>query len=81
MVKSNSDVRKAASELYHRLFETKEITVQEAKTGAQILSVIQKSFMIDILKERTQIHELPSEDLGEITKKPYIKRINDYREA
>lgn len=76
MVKNNKDVRKAASELYHRLFETKEITVQEAKTGAALLSVIQKSFMIDILKEKNQIPELDSEETGPVTEKPYLKQIS-----
>jgi hypothetical protein len=48
MVNNNIDVRKAASELYHRLVETKEITNNDAKAAVGVLSVIQKSFMIDI---------------------------------
>jgi hypothetical protein len=75
MVNNNIDVRKAASELYHRLVETKEITNNDAKAAVGVLSVIQKSFMIDIMKQRSNIELLDSEESKE-KGKMFVKKIS-----
>lgn len=50
MLKTNKDIFRASAELYHRLIETKEIDIKEAKAGAALLSVCQKSLMIEIME-------------------------------
>lgn len=62
MIKTNKDIFEAGSELYHRLIETKEITEQHAIAGAKILTVLQRSILLDILKTRMEVGVLPIEE-------------------
>jgi hypothetical protein len=76
MVNNNIDVRKAASELYHRLVETKEIEFKEANAAANILGVIHRSFLIDIQKANLGINLLPSEDTTDTKGSMFVKKIS-----
>lgn len=74
MINNNVDVRKAASELYERLIVTGELDVKQAKAAASLLSVIQKSFMIDLMKSKMCIDFLESEEKTD-TRGGFIKKI------
>lgn len=76
MIKNNKDIFKEASELYHRFVETKEITVNEAKTGAAILAVCQKSIMIDIIEAKMTGSILEISNSSEIKEgKMFVKKV------
>jgi hypothetical protein len=76
MIKDNKGIFTAASELYHRLVETKEIDAREAKAGASLLSVMQKSLMIDYFKHKEDIGELSIEQPKKIepSNSSFVKR-------
>lgn len=76
MVNNNIDVRKAASELFHRLIETKEIDYKEANAGANLLGVIHRSFLIDIQKANLGASLLPSEDPSNTKGAMFVKKIS-----
>ena len=75
MIKNNLDVAKAAAEAYHQLTITGEIDVNGAKARAALLSVIQKSYMIDAIKYKLGLEMLPSEEASPNKGNGYVKRI------
>lgn len=75
MIKNNKDIFKEAAELYHRFVETKEVSVNEAKAGAAILAVCQKSILIDIMEAKMGKGMLEISNPGEVEGKMFIKKV------
>lgn len=61
MIKNNRDVARNAAEIFERI-QVGDIDKNHAKNALKALEVIQKSYMIDLIKEKQGIETLPSED-------------------
>lgn len=60
MIKNNRDVARNAAEIFERI-QVGDIDKNHAKNALKALEVIQKSYMIDLIKNKQGISELPSE--------------------
>jgi hypothetical protein len=60
MIKNNRDVARNAAEIFERI-QVGDIDKNHAKNALKALEVIQKSYMIDLIKDKQGISELPSE--------------------
>jgi hypothetical protein len=60
MIKNNRDVARNAAEIFERI-QVGDIDKNHAKNALKALDVIQRSYMIDLIKDKQGISELPSE--------------------
>lgn len=60
MIKNNRDVARNAAEIFERI-QVGDIDKNDAKNALKALEIIQKSYIIDIMKDKQSILELPSE--------------------
>lgn len=61
MIKNNRDVARNAAEIFERL-SMGDIDKNTAKNQLKALEVIQRSYMVDLIKDKQGIVILPSED-------------------
>lgn len=61
MIKNNRDVARNAAEIFEQI-RLKQIDKHEANALLKALEVMQKTYMIDLIKDKQGITTLPSED-------------------